>query len=147
MPVAISAGKEVSIEYTLRLEDQEVVETNVGSESLTYVHGTGQIIPGLETALDGMQAGESKEVTVQPENAYGPVIPEAFREVSKDRIPEDAQKVGVRLQGRDPNGEVVHARVAQVKPETLVLDFNHPLAGKTLLFEVKVVRVEEPSAP
>jgi FKBP-type peptidyl-prolyl cis-trans isomerase SlyD len=146
MSAAIAAGKEVSLEYTLRLENEEVVESNVGDQPLKYIHGKNQIIPGLESALEGMQVGESKEVTVLPENAYGPVMPEAFQEVPRDRIPADAQQVGARLQGRDPNGQVVHARVAQVKDESLVLDFNHPLAGKTLVFAVKVVAVAEPAA-
>lgn len=144
MSAAIAAGKEVSLEYTLRLETEEVIESNVGEKPLTYVHGRNQIIPGLESALEGMQVGDRKEVTVLPEDAYGPVMPEAFQEVPRDRIPADAQRVGARLQGRDPSGQVVHARVAQVKEQSLILDFNHPLAGKTLIFAVKVVGIAEP---
>ncbi len=138
----VSSGKEVSLEYTLKLDNDEVIDSNVGDAPLTYTQGSGQIITGLESALEGMQVGDSKHVTVKPEDGYGAVNPEAFQEVPKENIPPDALKVGTELIGRDAQGRVVRPRVAEVKDKTVVLDFNHPLAGKTLHFDVKILDVK-----
>lgn len=142
--ITVSQGNEVSLEYTLKLEDNAVFDTNVGAEPLTYTHGSHQIIPGLEKALEGMKIGESKHVSVKPEEGYGAVNPEAFLEIKKDQIPEDARKVGSQLQGQNPQGQAVRARVAEIKEQTVLLDFNHPLAGKNLLFDVKVLKIQAP---
>ena len=144
--MTVSSGKEVSIEYTLRLEDKSVVDTNVGGEPLTYTQGAQQIISGLESEVEGMAVGETKEVTVPPERGYGVMDAAAFREVDSKHVPEGARVVGAKLQGRDANGQSVYARVAQVKESTVILDFNHPLAGKTLFFEVKVLDIKEAPA-
>jgi FKBP-type peptidyl-prolyl cis-trans isomerase 2 len=141
--MGVSIGKQISIEYTLRLDDQSVVDTNVGSDPLTYIHGTQQIVAGLERALEGMEVGESKQVEVTPEESYGIPDANAFREVRKDHVPQEAMHVGAQLQGRSQSGQVVYARVAQLKDETVVIDFNHPLAGKTLHFDVKVLDIQE----
>jgi len=133
----------VSIEYTLRLEDNTVVDTNVGSGPLTYVHGSQEIVPGLEKALEGMKIGDSKRVTIKPEEGYGVVNPEAFVEVKKEQIPEDALRVDAELQGRDASGRVFQVRVAEIRGQAVVLDFNHPLAGRTLRFEVKVLDIQK----
>ena len=138
----VSSGKEVSLEYTLTLDNKEVIDTNVGGDALTYTQGSGQIIKGLESALEGMKVGESKQVTVAPENGYGSVNPKAFQEVPKENVPAEALEVGTELVGRDGQGRVVRPRVAEVKDQTVVLDFNHPLAGKTLHFNVKILDVK-----
>ncbi len=144
--MTVSSGKEVSIEYTLRLEDQSVVDTNVGGEPLVYTQGAQQIIAGLESEVEGMAVGESKAVTVPPERGYGVMDAAAFREVESKHVPERARVVGAKLQGRDASGKSVYARVAQVKEDIVVLDCNHPLAGKTLYFEVKVLEIKEAPA-
>ncbi|MFQ5963980.1 MAG: peptidylprolyl isomerase [Candidatus Scalinduaceae bacterium] len=145
--LTVSSGKEVSIEYTLKLEDNAVIDTNVGSKAFSYVHGSNQIIPGLQKALEGMKVGDSKQVTVKPEEGYGNVNQEAISEVNKEQIPQDALKIGVQIQGQDASGRVVHALVVEIKENTVVLDFNHPLAGKTLYFDVKVLNIrEEPTS-
>ncbi len=141
-PTTISDGKTISMEYTLTLENKEVLDTNVGGEPLTFTQGSHQIIPGLETALDGMKAGESKQVKVAPEEGYGTLNPEAIQEVPIDQIPTDARKVGVKLQGKDGQGRMVTPTVTEVKEQVVVLDFNHPLAGKTLYFDVKILDVK-----
>lgn len=141
--MTVSSGNKISIEYTLRLEDKAVVDTNVGGDPLTYVHGSDQIITGLENGLEGMKKGESKQVTVNPEEGYGPVNPEAFMEVEKEKIPENAVKVGAQLEGRDSGGRPVYARVVEVKDKTVVLDFNHPLAGRTLFFDVTILDIQK----
>lgn len=138
----VASGKEVSLEYTLKLADDEVVDTNVGQDPLTYTQGSGQLITGLESELEGMAVGESKHVTVSPKDGYGSVNPQAFQEVPKENIPAEAMKVGTELIGRDAQGRVVRPRVSEIKEKTVVLDFNHPLAGKTLYFDVKILDVK-----
>ncbi len=113
--VTVSSGTRVSIEYTLRLEDKAVIDTNVGSDPLTYVHGSDQMIPGLQKGLEGMKIGESKQVTVKPEEGYGAADPEAFTEVGKEKIPQSALRVGAQLKGRDASGRPVYARVVEVR--------------------------------
>lgn len=139
----VAEGKLVSLEYTLTLDDQTVVDSNVGDKPLTYTHGSHQIVPGLEKALDGMAVGDTKQVTVAPADGYGETDPKALQEVQKQLIPPDALKVGTRLQGKTPSGQMVYPRVAEIKDDTVVLDFNHPLAGKTLHFDVKVLNVQQ----
>jgi FKBP-type peptidyl-prolyl cis-trans isomerase SlyD len=146
LPGSVAEGTQVSIEYTLKLDDQNVFDTNVGAEPLTYVQGSRQIVPGLEKALVGMKVGESKQVTVKPEEGYGTIRQEAFMEIEKEKIPEEARKVGAQIQGRAGNGQMVRARVAEIKDATVLLDFNHPLAGKTLHFDVKVVNIQRAMA-
>jgi FKBP-type peptidyl-prolyl cis-trans isomerase SlyD len=143
----VSEGKVVSLEYTLELDDKSVVESNVGKEPLTYKHGSQQLIPGLEKALEGLAVGDTKEVTVAPTEGYGEQNPNALQEVQKQLIPPDALTVGARLQGKAPNGRTVYPRVAEIKEDTVVLDFNHPLAGKTLHFAVKILDITQDQPP
>jgi len=144
-PITVSDGKAISMEYTLTLEDKKVLDTNVGGEPMNFTQGSHQIIPGLESALEGMKVGESKQVTVDPEQGYGPVNPEAVQEVPIESIPPDARKVGVRLQGQDAQGRMVHPLVTEVKEQVVMLDFNHPLAGKKLYFDVKILDIQAAS--
>lgn len=137
----IQNGSAVTIEYVLKDDAGEVL-ASTGGKPFTYVHGQGQIVPGLEKALEGMRAGETKDVTVPPENGYGPVNPAAEVEVPKDRVPSEALSVGTRLAATTDTGRTVPVRVKEIKEETVVLDLNHPLAGKTLHFEIQVVKVE-----
>ncbi len=141
---AIEDGSKVHFEYTLKDEAGKVIESSKGKDPLTYTQGGKQIIPGLEKALTGLHAGEEKKVTVKPEEAYGPLDPKARVEVPKTAIPPEALKVGTTLQGRSPSGAPQMARVKEIKEKTVVLDLNHPLAGQTLVFEVKIVGVEPP---
>lgn len=141
---AIEQGSTVQLEYTVSLEDGEVVDSNRGRDPLTVTQGSSEIIAGLEAALDGMRAGEAKRVTVKPEDAYGPVDPAAELEVAKDRVPPDVA-VGAQLAARNSTGQVRVVRVKEIKAETVVLDLNHPLAGKTLHFDVKILDVKAPA--
>src|SRR5689334_24707095 len=140
--LAIQAGSMVAFDYTLTDESGNVIDTSKGKEPMHYVHGKGQIIPGLEKELDGMSVGSEKKVTVKPEDAYGQVNPQAFQEVPKDKLPPEALKVGTVLSARGPEGQSVPVRVHEIKENTVVMDFNHPLAGKTLFFDVKVTEVK-----
>lgn len=140
--MVIANGKQVSLEFTLSLDDKTKVQSNVGQEPMVYLHGSQQIIPGLEKQLTGLKVGETKHVEIPPEEGYGPVDPKRTQEVEKDKIPEEARKVGAKLTGRGPQGQPMYAEVKEVKDKTLILDLNHPLAGKKLIFDVKVLKVE-----
>jgi FKBP-type peptidyl-prolyl cis-trans isomerase SlyD len=141
---AVENGSNVSIEYTLKDEGGKVLDTNKGKNPLTFTQGQQQIIPGLERELVGMHAGEEKKVVVKPEDGYGPVVPNAQTEVPKDAVPKEGLKVGTPLMARSGSGETRPVVVKEIKENTVVLDLNHPLAGKTLFFDVKVLGVEPP---
>ena len=137
----IEAGSTVGIEYTLTLEDGTKVDSNVGGEALSFEQGSGQIIPGLDKELIGMRVGEAKNVTVSPDEGYGQVDPAAFTEVPLSELPEEAREPGTALMARDDEGRVQRLRVDRIEGDTATLDFNHPLAGKTLIFDVKVLEI------
>jgi FKBP-type peptidyl-prolyl cis-trans isomerase 2 len=137
----IEAGSTVGIEYTLTLEDGTKVDSNVGGETLSFEQGSGQIIPGLDKELIGMRVGEAKSVTVSADEGYGPVDPAAFTEVPVSELPEEAREPGTALMARDAQGRVQRLRVDRIEGEKATLDFNHPLAGKTLVFDVKILEV------
>jgi FKBP-type peptidyl-prolyl cis-trans isomerase SlyD len=142
----IEKGSSVKIEYTLKDDKGAVLDTNAGKEALAFTQGAQQIIPGLDKALLGMKTGDSKKVTVKPEDAYGAVDPKAEAEVPKDALPQGAAVVGTRLLARGQDGQPRPVTVKVVKDTTVLLDLNHPLAGQTLFFDVKVVSVEPPAA-
>jgi FKBP-type peptidyl-prolyl cis-trans isomerase SlyD len=138
----IKDGSVVSFEYTLTDDTGNVIESNQGEEPVTYTHGTHEIIPGLEKGFLGMATDEQKSIRVQPEEGYGPVDPESFKEVPKSDVPAEGLEVGTTLHARGQNGEDFPVRVHEITEETVILDFNHPLAGKTLNFDVKVLSIE-----
>jgi len=142
----VKDGMEVSLDYTLKTPDGKTLETSKGREPLRYIHGNKMMIPGLEKELTGMKVGGEKHVTVKPEDGYGKVNPNAFKEFPKEKIPPDALKVGAVLAARSPEGMVVPMTVREIKEKTVVMDLNHPMAGKTLVFDVKVVDIQ-PAPP
>jgi FKBP-type peptidyl-prolyl cis-trans isomerase 2 len=105
------------------------------------------MIPGLEKELTGMKVGGEKHVTVKPEDGYGKVNPNAVQEFPKEKIPANALKVGAVLAARSPEGMVVPMTVREIKEKTVVMDLNHPMAGKTLVFDVKVVDIQPAPPP
>ncbi len=137
----VESGSQVGIEYTLTLEDGTTVDSNVGGEALRFEQGAGQIIPGLDKELIGMELSEAKQVRVAPEEGYGPVNPEAFTDVPLSDLPEDAREPGTPLTAQDAQGRTQRLRVHKVEGDTATLDFNHPLAGQTLIFDVKVLEI------
>jgi FKBP-type peptidyl-prolyl cis-trans isomerase SlyD len=138
----IQAGSEVTFDYTLTDESGAVIDSSKGKEPMHYVHGRGQIISGLEKELTGMAVGAEKKVTVKPEEGYGPIDPRRFHEVPKDKLPPDALKVGAMLMAQGPQGQGVPVRVHEIKEKTVIMDFNHPLAGKTLSFDIKITDIK-----
>jgi FKBP-type peptidyl-prolyl cis-trans isomerase SlyD len=141
---AIEKGSTVRIEYTVTDEAGKLLDTNKGGQSLQFTHGRQQMIPGIERQLLGMHPGEEKKVVVKPEEGYGAVDPAAQTEVPRESIPPEAQEVGKQLLARTQSGQSRLVMVKEVKERTVVLDLNHPLAGKTLHFVVKVLEVDPP---
>jgi FKBP-type peptidyl-prolyl cis-trans isomerase SlyD len=144
--MTVSNGKQITLEYTMKLDDQSVVDSNVGGEPLKVTQGSHQLIPGVEKQLEGMAVGEKKNFTVAPTEGYGSIDPKAFQEIDKKMVPPDSQKVGTQLEGKTADGQKVFPRISEVKNETVILDFNHPLAGKTLHFDIKVLDVAQASS-
>jgi FKBP-type peptidyl-prolyl cis-trans isomerase SlyD len=138
----VKDGSTVSIEYTLKLDDGSTADSNVGGEPLVYVQGQQQILPALEEKLLGMKADETREVTLSAEDGYGPVHEEGIQTVPLELIPAEARHAGARLVGQGPHGEPIHAQVREILEDTAVVDLNHPLAGESLHFEVKVVNID-----
>ena len=141
----VKDGSVVSLQYSLSEEDGKLIETNKGKDPLKYTQGNRQIIPGLEKELAGMKVGGEKRVKVKPEDAYGVVNAKASQEVPKEQIPANGLKVGATLSAKGPQGQEIPVRVHEIKEKTVVLDLNHPMAGKTLLFDVKILDIQ-PSA-
>ncbi len=137
----VAANTVVSLEYSLHLGDGAVIDSSKGGGPLTYLHGSGQIIPGLEKQLAGMEKGESKQVKVAPSDGYGERDPQAVQQVSKEMFGGKEIKPGDELVAVDDQQNEIPVRIEAVTGDTVTVDFNHPLAGKTLHFEVTVAEV------
>jgi len=141
----IGQDSRVKMHYTLKLSDGTVLESSFDGDPIEFEYGKGQIIPGLESALEGMSAGEEKHVEIGPDDAYGQRDPEAVASVPKDEFPAQGPiEAGMIFRLVREDGMVSHVRVAEVMDDEIKLDFNHPLAGETLHFDVKVEDVEAP---
>lgn len=134
----------VSIDYELKNDDGDVLDTSAGQQPLTYLHGTGGLIPGLEKALEGKAAEDELQVSIPPEEAYGEFNEDLVQKVSKAAF-EGAEKVeaGMQFQAQGNNGEVQRIMVVEVEGDDVTIDANHPLAGQTLHFSVQVREVRE----
>ena len=140
----VQDGMMVSLEYTLKGTDGKVMETSKGREPLKYIHGQKMLPLGLERELGGMKVGGQKHVIVKPEDAYGKIDPKAVQEFPKEKIPANGLKVGAVLMGAGKDGAPIPMTIRQIKEKTVVVDMNHPMAGKTLVFDVKVVDIQPP---
>ncbi|MEX2525030.1 MAG: peptidylprolyl isomerase [Gammaproteobacteria bacterium] len=139
----ISSGAVVSIHYTLTDDQGEVIDSSQGQDPLQYEHGSGNIIPGLEKALDGHASGDNVQVTVEPEEAYGQRNDEMIQTVSRETFANvDKVEPGMQFRVETEKGPMV-VQVKEVMDESVILDFNHPLAGERLHFEVDVMDVNE----
>jgi len=138
----ITTSDTVSVNYTGKLEDGTTFDSSYfeGREPLKVTLGQGQLIKGFENALIDMVQGESKTIQLEHTEAYGEVIPEMISEVSKSQVPEGIE-VGQMLQGNGPMGPI-NVKVIEVKEDTVVLDANHPLAGKRLIFDLDIVSID-----
>ncbi|MDQ1244269.1 MAG: FKBP-type peptidyl-prolyl cis-trans isomerase SlyD [Campylobacterota bacterium] len=143
--MAIEKNQIVSIEYEVS-DGEKVVDSNVGGMPLVFMFGKGQIIPGLENAIANMSIGEKAEVLVKAEDAYGEYEAEAKQEVPKDQFAGIDLEVGMALYGQGEDGGTVQVIVKEIGDENVIIDFNHPLAGKDLSFIVSINNIREASA-
>jgi FKBP-type peptidyl-prolyl cis-trans isomerase SlyD len=143
---SVEHGVIVKLEYTLQIED-EVVESTEEEGPIEFLQGYGEIIPGLESALYGMQVDQEKDVTVDPEDGYGEYDSDAFEEVPLDIFPEEMDlSLGMPVELYDEDAdETVEGFIAEIRTDTVVVDLNHPLAGEVLNFHVKVVGLRQPT--
>jgi len=142
---SVQDGVVVSMEYSLHV-DGELLDTSDGQGPLQFLVGYGNVISGLEQEMMGMKIGDSKAVVVQPEDGYGEFDEEAFITVPRDQFPKDIPvEVDTELTVRDDEGHARYARVESVEGDNVRLDFNHPLAGAELHFNVKIVALREPN--
>ncbi len=135
-------GDTVHIHYTGRLDDGTVFDTSENRDPLGFVLGEGKVIPGFEAAVQGMAEGEQKTATIESEQAYGPRRDELLLEVERERMPDDLEpEVGQPLQMQTADGQTVQVTIVKVEEEQVVLDANHPLAGKDLTFDIELVKI------
>jgi peptidylprolyl isomerase len=135
-------GDTVKVHYTGRLDDESVFDSSREREPLQFTIGAGQVIPGFEEAVVGLGPGESANTRIEPENAYGPRLDELRITVPRDNLPGDfAVSEGDHLQMRTQEGQVVRVQVLTVAEDAIVVDANHPLAGKPLSFEIELVEI------
>ena len=139
----VQMGQTVNVHYTGTLPDgTEFDSSHTRGEPITFELGSGQLIAGFDSAVTGMAVGETKQVILEPAQAYGEHNPELIQEVAKDAFPPDFSfVVGGVVQGQNALGQPVFATVESVGDEAVSLDMNHPMAGKTLTFDIELVGV------
>ena len=138
----VKSGDTVRVHYTGTLTDGQTFDSSEGKDPLEFTVGSGQIIPGLDSAVEGMAVGDKKTVEVPVDQAYGQPDPNAQQAVPRTDIPEDIPlDLRTQLQVQTPQGQVMPVTVVEVTDEQVVLDANHPLAGKDLTFAIEVVEI------
>lgn len=143
--MAIEENQIVSLEYEVR-DGDKLVDGNVGGDPLVFMFGKGQIIPGLETGLKDMEVGQKGDILVKAADAYGDYNAEAKQEVPKEQFAGIDLEVGMTLYGQGQDGGTVQVVVNEIGTDNVIIDFNHPLAGKDLMFSVTVNNVRDASA-
>jgi len=141
-----ASGDTVRVHYTGTLADGTEFDSSAGRDPLDFVLGSGQVIPGFDDAVAGLAVGESTTVTIPAGEAYGAKDPEALRVIPRTAFGDDVPEVGLMVELGAPDGSRMPATVAEVGEETVVLDFNHPLAGEDLTFKLELVEVVPASA-
>ncbi len=135
-------GDKVTVHYTGKLEDGTVFDSSQDKQPLEFTLGEGQIIPGFEDGIVGMDVGDTKSITIPPEKAYGNNRDDLIIEVNKADIPDNIKpSIGQQLQIKQSEGDVIGVTITAMTEKSVTLDANHPLAGKTLLFDVELVAV------
>lgn len=137
-------GDTVKVHYTGRLDDGTQFDSSLERQPLEFVVGEGRVIPGFEEAVVGMNAGDTKTVSIPPEQAYGPRNDQAVQDVPKSALPEEIQnglQLGMQLQANDPNGRPLMLTVTAITEDNITVDANHPLAGQVLTFDLELVEI------
>jgi len=142
--VPAKSGDTVRVDYTGTFDDGEVFDSSVGKDPLEFTIGENQVIPGFEEAVIGMKIGESKTVKIPADDAYGPYHEDMVMVVSRDKLPPGMNpEIGQWLQLGQSGGQTMQVKVIDVSESTVTLDANHPMAGKDLTFEIKLVEIVE----
>lgn len=132
----------VIVHYTGSFTDGEVFDSSIDREPLEFNIGQGMVIPGFENGIIGMQEGDSKKITIPAEDAYGPHREDLLTTIERSQIPASIDlQIGMILQMRSPEGGTTNVSIRDINPESVILDLNHPMAGKELIFEVNLVKV------
>jgi len=140
--LVVTEGKTVKVDYTLEV-DGKVMDSSKGRGPLEFKTGSGQMIPGFEKGVMGMKIGEKKSFKVSPEEGYGSENPQAIQEIPKNQLPPEIKpEAGMTLYAQAPDGRQVPVEVREVKDDVVVMNFNHPLAGKTLNFDVEILEIQ-----
>tara|TARA_B110000046_G_scaffold185756_1_gene229096 strand:- start:10772 stop:11218 length:447 start_codon:yes stop_codon:yes gene_type:complete len=140
----VKENNTVKVNYTGKLSDGQIFDSSEGREPIEFTLGQGQLIPGFEKGLIDMKLNEKKTITIPKEEAYGDVNKDLIQEVKKTELPQDmAPEVGMGLVSKSPDGQEMNLMVVEVREETIVIDGNHPLAGKELVFDLEVLAITE----
>ncbi len=143
----IADQKVVTLDYSLKDNEGKLIDSSEGRGDFVYLHGARNIVPGLESALEGKTAGEEVSVSVQPEEGYGERDNDLLQTVPKDMFEEGAEiNVGMQFHAQSPEGEMMIVTVVELEGDDVIVDGNHPLAGVPLNFDVKVVDIRDASA-
>jgi len=141
--MVVESGNKIKVEYEGRFESGEVFDASEKhGQPLEFTAGKGMVVPGFDKAIIGMDIGEEKEITLQPEEAYGPRNPQAVQKVPKEKFPAGA-KVGMQVGIPLPNGQNFPALITEMNEKEVTLDMNNPMAGKILIFKIKIVEIEK----
>ena len=139
---AAKSGDTVKIHYTGTLDDGTQFDSSEGREPLEFELGAGQVIPGFDAAVDGMDVGENKSVRIEAGSAYGERHDQLVQQVPRSALPEEiTPEVGMALQSQSPEGQVANLVITEVTDETITVDANHPLAGQALNFDIELVAI------
>tara|TARA_B110000211_G_C13926051_1_gene485002 strand:+ start:175 stop:621 length:447 start_codon:yes stop_codon:yes gene_type:complete len=140
----VKENNTVKVNYTGKLSDGQVFDSSEGKEPIEFTLGQGQLIPGFEKGLIDMELHEKKTITISKEEAYGEINQALIQEVKKSELPQEmAPEVGMGLVSKSPDGQEMNLLVIEVREESIVIDGNHPLAGKELIFDLEVVAIKE----
>lgn len=140
--IQVKENNTVKVNYTGKLSDGQIFDSSEGKEPLEFTLGQGQLIPGFEKGLIDMKLNEKKTIKVAKEEAYGEINDALRQEVQKTELPQDiTPEVGMGLVSKSPDGQEMNLRVVEVSEKSIVVDGNHPLAGKDLIFDLEVVEI------
>jgi len=142
--MVVKKGDKIKVHYTGTLDDGRVFDSSDGREPLEFVAGVGQMIKGFDAAVIGMKEGEEKEISIKPEDAYGAFNPDLIKTVPRDQLPPDQEPlVGMILVVSTAEGAQIPAKITEIDENTIKVNLNHELAGKTLIFDIKIVEIVE----
>ena len=140
--VPIKKGDKVKVDFTGKLEDGTVFDTSEGREPFEFEVGSGQFIKGFSEAVIGLEIGEEKEVTIEPPEAYGEIDPDLQKIVAREKLPKEREPIlNMILELRTNDGISISGRIVEITDKDVTIDLNHPLAGKTLIFQIKVIEI------